>query len=77
MGHRPGGGRGPAGQPRCRRLSVLVQRSLPAVEAAIDAALADVPEGSRPVLLTEIAPLARYDHLAMLSRWADLGMAAR
>ena len=62
----------PPGSRDAAGLSVLVQRSLPAVEAAIDAALADVPEGSRPVLLTEIAPLARYDQLAMLIRWADL-----
>ena len=62
----------PPGSRDAAGLSVLVQRSLPAVEAAIDAALADAPEGSRPILLTEIAPLARYDHLAMLIRWADL-----
>jgi hypothetical protein len=53
-------------------LTALVQRSLPAVEAAIDAAASDAPEGTRPVLLTEIAPLARYGHLATLSRWTDL-----
>jgi serine/threonine protein kinase len=53
-------------------LAALVQRSLPAVEAAIDAAAAGAPEGTRPVLLTEIAPLARYAHLAILSRWTDL-----
>ena len=34
--------------------------------------LPGVPDGTRPVLLTEIAPLARYGHLAMLSRWTDL-----
>ncbi|HEY1620728.1 MAG TPA: BREX system serine/threonine kinase PglW [Streptosporangiaceae bacterium] len=55
-------------------LTALVQRSLPAVEAAIEAAAAAAPEGTRPVLLTEIAPLARYGHLSMLSRWADLGV---
>ena len=53
-------------------LAALVQRSLPAVEAAIDAAASDAPEGTRPVLLTEIAPLARYGHLATLTRWTDL-----
>jgi hypothetical protein len=42
------------------------------VEVAIDTAVKEVPEGTRPVLLTEIAPLARYDHLAKLSQWADL-----
>ena len=53
-------------------LAALVQRSLPAVDAAIEAATAAAAEGTRPVLLTEIAPLARYGHLATLSRWADL-----
>ena len=62
----------PAGSRDAAGLSVLVQRSVPAVEAAIDAAVAERPEGGRPVLLTEVAPLARYDHLTMLSRWADL-----
>ena len=55
-------------------LTALVQRSLPAVEAAIDATAAGAPEGTRPVLLTEIAPLARYGHLAMLSQWSDLAI---
>jgi serine/threonine protein kinase len=53
-------------------LAALVQRSLPAVEAAVEAACSSAPEGTRPVLLTEIAPLARYGHLAILSRWTDL-----
>ena len=58
-------------------LAALVQRSLPAVEAAIDAAASDAPEGTRPILLTEIAPLARYGHLATLSRWTDLAARGR
>jgi hypothetical protein len=62
----------PPGSRDAAGLSVLVQRSLPAVEVAIDTAVKEVPEGTRPVLLTEIAPLARYDHLAKLSQWADL-----
>jgi serine/threonine protein kinase len=53
-------------------LTALVQRSLPAIEAAIHAAASGVPNGTRPVLLTEIAPLARYGHLPLLSQWADL-----
>jgi serine/threonine protein kinase len=53
-------------------LAALVQRSLPAVEAAVDAACSGAAMGTRPVLLTEIAPLARYGHLAILSQWADL-----
>jgi serine/threonine protein kinase len=53
-------------------LSVLVQRSLPAIDAAITAATAASPEGTRPVVLTEVAPLARYNHLNILGSWADL-----
>jgi serine/threonine protein kinase len=53
-------------------LKVLVKRSLPAVEAAITTATTEVPDGTRPVLLTDVAPLARYGHLNMLGPWADL-----
>jgi serine/threonine protein kinase len=53
-------------------LKVLVKRSLPAVEAAITTALSEVPDGTRPVLLTDVAPLARYGHLNILGPWADL-----
>ena len=53
-------------------LSVLVQRSLPAVDVAITATASAAPEGTRPVLLTDVAPLARYNHLNMLGPWADL-----
>ena len=62
----------PPGSRDAAGLSVLVQRSLPAVERALSAAFAEAPEGTRPVLLTEMAPLARYDHLPSLSQWADL-----
>jgi hypothetical protein len=51
---------------------MLVKRSLPAVEAAITAAAAEAPVGTRPVLLTDVAPLARYGHLNILGPWADL-----
>jgi hypothetical protein len=62
----------PQGSRDATGLAALVQRSLPALEAAVNTALSGVPEGTRPVLLTEVSPLARYGHLAMLSRWADL-----
>jgi serine/threonine protein kinase len=62
----------PQGSRDATGLAALVQRSLPAIDAAIDAAVSEAPEGTRPVLLTELAPLARYGHLAMLSRWSDL-----
>jgi hypothetical protein len=51
---------------------MLVKRSLPAVETAITAALSEVPVGTRPVLLIDVAPLARYGHLNILGPWADL-----
>ena len=53
-------------------LKMLVKRSLPAVEAAITTATTEVPDGTRPVLLTDVAPLARYGHLNILGPWADL-----
>jgi hypothetical protein len=62
----------PKGSRDAAGLAALVQRSLPSVEAAVDAACSGAAEGTRPVLLTEIAPLARYGHVAILSRWADL-----
>ena len=62
----------PTGSRDAAGLAALVQRSLPAVEDAITAALVGAPDGTRPVVLTEIAPLARYGHLAMLSQWTDL-----
>ena len=62
----------PAGSRDAQGLSALVQQSLPAIEEAIKAAATEQPEGTRPVLLTEIAPLARYGHLNLLSPWADL-----
>jgi serine/threonine protein kinase len=62
----------PPGSRDAAGLAVLVQRSLPAVDAAIDQAGAAAPQASRPLLLTEIAPLARYGHLALLGPHADL-----
>ena len=62
----------PPGSRDAAGLAALVQRSLPAVDAAIDQASAAAPEASRPVLLTEIAPLARYGQLGLLAPRADL-----
>jgi len=50
-------------------LAALVHRALPTVEAALTDAIAT--EGA-PLLLTEAAPLARYEHLGLLGPWADL-----
>lgn len=67
----------PQGSREAQGLAVLVQRSISAVEAAIDDALSAAPDATRPVLLTEIAPLARYDHLNTLAPRADLATRRR
>lgn len=61
-----------AGSREAIGLATLVQRSLPAIDAAIEAAAAQADPATRPVLLLEAAPLARYEHLGNLSRWTDL-----
>src|SRR5262249_9678959 len=53
-------------------LARLVAMALPRVEEAIETYLSDTARGARPLVLTEAAPLARYGHLGVLSRWADL-----
>jgi serine/threonine protein kinase len=62
----------PPGSREAQGLATLVQRSLPAIDAAIDAALTAAPEGTRPVLLTDAATLARYGHLNVFADRADL-----
>jgi serine/threonine protein kinase len=54
-----------------RGLHVLLGRSWPAVQAAIEASLSGGND-TAPVLLTDAAPLARYDNLGLLARWTDL-----
>jgi len=62
----------PSGSRDAEGLAALVRRSLPVVESAIDAAGAGMPDGTGPVLLSEVAPLARYGHLGILAPRADL-----
>ena len=59
----------PANTRAAEGLAVLVQKALQSVHAAVESALA---ESAGPVLLTEVAPLARYGHLGTLGRWTDL-----
>ncbi|WP_430297721.1 BREX system serine/threonine kinase PglW [Sinomonas sp. B1-1] len=56
-----------------RGLAVVVERALPAVEAAIQSG-ADDGGTRRPVLLTEASPLARYGHADVLKRLSDLSV---
>ncbi|MGV2383883.1 MAG UNVERIFIED_CONTAM: BREX system serine/threonine kinase PglW [Thermobifida fusca] len=58
-------------------LAALVEQSLPAVTEAVEAAAREPAEGARPVVLTELAPLARYGHLGILSQWTDLAAPRR
>lgn len=58
-------------------LAALVARSLPTVTEVIDAAAGSGGETVRPVLLTGVAPLARYGHLSVLAPWTDLSRARR
>jgi serine/threonine protein kinase len=53
-------------------LARLVALAIPKVDAALEAVLGGTPRGAKPLVLTEAASLARYGHLGMLSRWADL-----
>jgi serine/threonine protein kinase len=59
-----------------RGLRELVRRAWPDVEAAIDQALTD-GDVDAPVLLTDPAPLARYDNVGLLARWTDLAAPRR
>jgi serine/threonine protein kinase len=59
-----------------RGLQELVRRSWPDVEAAVERALADGDDAT-PVLLTDAAPLARYDNIGLLARWTDLAAPRR
>jgi serine/threonine protein kinase len=58
-------------------LAALVEQALPVIAEAVTAAAAGAPEGVRPVVLTELSPLARYGHLALLAQWSDLAAGRR
>jgi hypothetical protein len=60
-----------------RGLAALVEQAVPAVADAVTAAETGAPDGVRPVVLTELSPLARYGHLAVLARWSDLAARRR
>ena len=61
-----------AGSRAAEGLAELVRLALPAIDREIEAVSHAASEATRPVLLTEASPLARYGHLATLSRWTDL-----
>jgi serine/threonine protein kinase len=55
-----------------RGLAALVAQASAQIEARIHEALSGAPDVDRPVVITEAAPLARYGHMAILSRLADI-----
>ena len=58
-------------------LAALVRRSLPTLEQAVNDAMSTGAPATTPVLLTEAAPLARYGHLDLLTRLADIAQKRR
>lgn len=55
-----------------RGLAALVEQAVPDIDVAIQEALAGATGSDRPVVITEAAPLARYGHMTILSRLADI-----
>jgi serine/threonine protein kinase len=53
-------------------LTALVRRAAPAVEKQVAELTAATPAGTRPVLLLDAEPLARYGHTDLLARLSDI-----
>ncbi|WP_312722493.1 BREX system serine/threonine kinase PglW [Mobilicoccus sp.] len=66
----------PTDSPDRANLDALVGLCLPAVVDSITAII-DSGDEPRPALLTEAAPLARYGHVGVLSRWTDMTIPRR
>lgn len=67
----------PADSRSGRGLAAVVARAMPVVEDAISRAITQPDDNGtpRPVLLTEVSPLARYGHAQILRRLSDLAVA--
>lgn len=61
----------PSGSPDRVMLDRLVAACMPEVVAAMTAAIHE-GDPERPALLVEAAPLARYGHMDVLTRWTDM-----
>ena len=66
----------PEGSGERTNLNQLVAMSIASVWAEIEGAIGSGAEDT-PVVLTELAPLARYRHLGELSRWSDVARPRR
>ena len=56
-------------------LSAVVAQVMPKVDATINALAFEGDPTDNPLILTELSPLARYDHMELLARLSDLGAA--
>ncbi|MCE7001661.1 BREX system serine/threonine kinase PglW [Kibdelosporangium philippinense] len=63
-----------AGSRDARGLRALVERVMPRVAEHIDSLVLGEAKADerKPVILTELSPLARYGHLGVVARWSDL-----
>ena len=55
-----------------RGLRAVIDRVIPQLWAELQVAVFDAESSRQPLILTEISPLARYDHLDVLARLSDL-----
>lgn len=56
-----------------RGVAAAINRAMPAVESAIASAITYEHGGeSRPVIIVEASPLARYGHVDLIRKWSDL-----
>ncbi|GAA4837470.1 BREX system serine/threonine kinase PglW [Garicola koreensis] len=53
-------------------LAALVRQSISTIETAIAEAMESASEATQPVVVTDAAPLARYGHLRVIARLADV-----
>ncbi len=60
-----------------RGLRTVIDRVVPRLWAELHAAVFDSATSRRPLILTEISPLARYDHLDVLAKLSDLAAPRR
>lgn len=60
-----------------RGLRAVIDRVVPQLTAELHKAVFEVENTNQPLILTEISPLARYDHLDVLAKLSDLSAPRR
>ncbi|MGB3520640.1 MAG: BREX system serine/threonine kinase PglW [Mycobacterium sp.] len=60
-----------------RGLRAVIDRVVPALSMQLHQAVFDGERNTKPVILTEVSPLARYGHLDMLAKLSDLAAPRR